>query len=178
MFARGRQLTEELGKPVHGYDVFVEKARSGRHDEHEWTYVRKNGTTLTVNLVVTAAYGTNGAIVGFLGVAMDVTARAKAEQTSRDQAMILDLANDTILVRDTEDRVTYWNQGAVRLYGWSKEEAVGRVSHSLFRTQFPQPLGEINEQLFATGHWEGDLVQTRRDGSLVNVVSSWTLRRD
>jgi two-component system, sensor histidine kinase and response regulator len=178
MFARGRQLTEELGKPVNGYDVFVEKARAGQHDEHEWTYVRKNGTTLTVNLVVTAAYGTNGAIVGFLGVAMDVTARAKAEQTSRDQAMILDLANDTILVRDTEDRITYWNQGALRLYGWSKEEAVGRVSHSLFRTQFPQPLGEINEQLFATGHWEGDLVQTRRDGALVNVVSSWTLRRD
>jgi two-component system sensor histidine kinase/response regulator len=178
MFARGQELTEELGKPVHGYDVFVEKARSGQHDEHEWTYVRKNGTTLTVNLVVTAAYGTNGAIVGFLGVAMDVTARAKAEQTSRDQALILDLANDTILVRDTEDRITYWNQGAVRLYGWSKDEAMGRVSHSLFRTQFSQPLGEINEQLFATGHWEGDLVHTRRDGALVNVVSSWTLRRD
>jgi two-component system sensor histidine kinase/response regulator len=178
MFARGRELTEELGKPVQGYDVFVEKARSGQHDEHEWTYVRKNGTTLKVNLVVTAAYGTSGAIVGYLGVAMDVTARAKAEQISRDQALILDLANDTILVRDTEGRITYWNQGAVRLYGWSKEEAMGRVTHSLFRTQFSQPLGEINEQLFATGHWEGDLVHTHRDGALVNVVSSWTLRRD
>ena len=55
---------------------------------------------------------------------------------------------------------------------------MGRVTHSLFRPQFSQPLGEINEQLFATGHWEGDLVQTRRDGALVNVVSSWTLRRD
>jgi two-component system sensor histidine kinase/response regulator len=178
MFARGQELTEEFGRPVHGYDVFVEKARSGQHDEHEWTYVRKNGTTLTVNLVVTAAYGTNGAIVGFLGVAMDVTARAKAEQTSRDQALILDLANDTIIIRDIEDRITYWNQGAVRLYGWSKEEAMGRVTHSLFRTQFSQPLGEIKEKLFATGHWEGDLVHTRRDGALVNVISSWTLRRD
>ena len=83
--ARGQELTEELGKPVQGFDVFAEKARNGQHEEREWTYVRKDGKTLTVNLVVTASYDTNGAIVGFLGVAMDVTARKEAEDTLRDQ---------------------------------------------------------------------------------------------
>jgi two-component system sensor histidine kinase/response regulator len=178
VIARGRELAEEMGKPVQGFDVFVEKARNGQHEEREWTYVRKDGQTLTVNLAVTASYDTNGTIVGFVGVAMDVTARTKAEKTLRDQALILDLANDTIFIRDTEDRITYWNQGAQRLYGWSKEEAVGRFSHSLFKAQHPQSLHDINAQLLATGHWEGELVHTRRDGTLVTVASSWTLQRD
>src|ERR1700738_1189412 len=118
VLARGRELTEEMGKPVQGFDVFVEKARNGQHEEREWTFVRKDGQTLTVNMAVTASYDANGTIVGFLGVAMDVTARAKAEKTLRDQALILDLAKDSIFIRDTEDRITYWNQGAQRLYGW------------------------------------------------------------
>ena len=178
VIARGRELTEEMGKPVQGFDVLVEKARNGQHEEREWTFVRKDGKTLTVNLAVTASYDTNGTIIGFLGVAMDVTARTRAEKTLRDQALILDLANDSIFIRDTEDRITYWNQGAQRLYGWSKEEALDHVTHSLLKSQHPQPLHDINAQLLATGHWEGELVHTRRDGTLVTVASSWTLQRD
>jgi PAS domain S-box-containing protein len=84
IIARGRALSEELGKPVQGFDVFVEKARNGQHDEREWTYVRKDGQTLTVNLVSTASYDTNGTIVGFLAVATDVTARAQAEKARQE----------------------------------------------------------------------------------------------
>jgi two-component system sensor histidine kinase/response regulator len=178
VITRGRELTEEMGKPVQGFDVFAEKARSDQHEEREWTYVRKDGKTLTVNVLMSASYDSTGTITGFLGVAMDVTARSRAEKTLRDQALILDLANDTIFIRDREDRITYWNQGAQRLYGWSKEEAIGRVTHSLLNTQFPQPLDNINAQLLATGHWEGELIHTRNDGALVTVASSWTLQRD
>src|SRR5271165_4430099 len=178
VIARSRELTEELGKPVQGFDVFVAKARNGQHEEREWTLVRKDGKTLAVNMVVTASYDADGTIVGFLGVAMDVTARTRAEKTLRDQALILDLANDSIFIRDTEDCITYWNQGAQRLYGWSKEEAIGNVTHTLLKTQHPQSLHNINAQLLATGHWEGELVHTRRDGALVTVASSWTLQRD
>jgi two-component system, sensor histidine kinase and response regulator len=178
VIARGRELTQEMGKLVQGFDVFAEKVRAGQHEEREWTYVRKDGKTLTINLVMTASYDTNGVITGFLGVAMDVTARTKAEKALRDQALILDLANDSIFVRDTQDRITYWNQGAQRLYGWSKEEAVGQTTHSLFGMQDAQSLHEINAQLLATGHWEGELVHTRRDGALLTVASSWTLQRD
>jgi PAS domain S-box-containing protein len=178
VIARSRDLTEEMGKPVQGFDVFVEKARNGQHEEREWTFVRKDGKTLMVNMAVTASYDTNGEIVGFLGVAMDVTARTRAEKTLRDQALILDLANDSIFIRDREDGITYWNKGAQRLYGWSKEEALGHVTHSLFKTQFPESIDKINAQLLATGHWEGELVHTRRDGALVTVASSWTLQRD
>ena len=57
-------------------------------------------------------------------------------------------------------------------------EALGRITHSLFKTQFPQSPGDVKAQLLATGHWEGELVHTRRDGALVTVASSWTLQRD
>ena len=96
----------------------------------------------------------------------------------RDQALILDLANDAIFIRDQEDRITYWNQGAQRLYAYAKEEALGQVAHSLFKTKFPRSLDSINAQLLATGHWEGELVHARKDGTLVTVASSWTLQRD
>jgi PAS domain S-box-containing protein len=176
--ARGRELTEEMGKPVQGFDVIVEKARRGQHEEREWTFVRKGGQTLKVNLAMTASYDRHGTIIGFVSVATDVTARSRAEKALRDQALILELANGTVFVRDREDRITYWNQGAQQLYGWSKEEAVGRVTHSLLQTQHPQPLAKIKAQLLAQGHWEGELVHTRRDGALVTVASSWMLQYD
>jgi PAS domain S-box-containing protein len=96
----------------------------------------------------------------------------------RDQAFMLDLANDTIFIRDSQDRIIYWNQGAQRLYGWSKEEALGQVTHSLFKTQFPQPLADIQAQLLAQDHWNGELRHTRRDDSLITVASTWTLQHD
>ena len=178
MIARGKELTEELGRPVEGFEVFVVKPRKDQPEEREWTFVRKDGRHLTVNLVVTASYNAAGKLVGTLGVAMDITARKKAERKLRNQALMLDQANDTIFIRDEEDRITYWNRGAQRLYGWSPEEALGQVTHILFRTQFPQPLDEIKAQLRAEGHWRGELVRTCRDGLQVTVYCSWTLQRD
>lgn len=93
------------------------------------------------------------------------------------QSLLLDLARDTIFIRDHEDRITYWNKGAERLYGWSQQEALGQVTHLLLATRFPQPLDEIAAHVLATGSWNGELVHTRRDGSLLTVVSSWTLQR-
>jgi PAS domain S-box-containing protein len=93
------------------------------------------------------------------------------------QSLLLDLAHDTISIRDHDDRITYWNKGAERLYGWSQQDALGQVTHSLLATRFPQPLDEIAAHVLATGSWNGELVHTRRDGSLLTVVSSWTLQR-
>jgi PAS domain S-box-containing protein len=92
-------------------------------------------------------------------------------------ASMLDLANDTIMIRDLQDRIVYWNQGAERLYGWSKEEAIGKYVHTFLKTKFPQPLSEIFEEFLPTGHWQGVLEHNKKDGTPVMVSSRWTLQR-
>jgi two-component system sensor kinase FixL len=102
----------------------------------------------------------------------------KSAETLREQAALLDLTRDTIFVRDLNDVITYWNRGAEELYGWTRSEAVGKVSHDLTQTVFPAPLNEITAELTRTGRWEGELVHTRRDGTKVVVASRWSLQRD
>jgi PAS domain S-box-containing protein len=90
------------------------------------------------------------------------------------QANLLDLANDAIFVRSAEGRITYWNKGAERLYGWTKEEALGKSTHELVFTEFPTDVSDI----LGRDGWEGELHQRRRDGSRVTVASRWTTLRD
>ncbi len=87
--ARGRQLSARFGRPLAGFDVLVEAARMGGYEEREWTYLRKDGDRITVNLVVTAVRGPNGTLTGFLGIAKDVTALKQATlQTEAQQELL------------------------------------------------------------------------------------------
>ena len=101
-----------------------------------------------------------------------------ANMTLGEQARLLDLTHDTIFVRDMSDVITYWNRGAEQLYGWSADEAVGKVSHQILKTAFPAPLKEITDELLRNGRWEGELVHTKRDGTGVTVASRWSLQQD
>jgi PAS domain S-box-containing protein len=94
------------------------------------------------------------------------------------QASLLNLTHDAIFVRDMNAIITYWNQGAVELYGWTAEETIGKRSHDILRTGFPVPLEEIEAELLRTGRWDGELKHTKADGNVVAVSSRWSLRRD
>ncbi len=102
---------------------------------------------------------------------------AEVEQKNAEiveQAKLMDLANDAILVRTPDDKISYWNRGAARLYGWTAEEVVSRSPQELFQTRFSVPLSEITSSEL----WEGELVQTKRDGSQITVASRWATLRD
>ena len=100
-------------------------------------------------------------------------------QELRHQAELLDLAHDAIVVRDLESyALTYWNRGAEVLYGWAPEEAIGHVSNDILQTQYPEPLEGIMSSFLRHGRWEGELIQTRKDGNEVVVSSRWALQRD
>jgi PAS domain S-box-containing protein len=95
----------------------------------------------------------------------------RAEAILREQANLLNLTHDAIVVRDMKGTVTYWNRGAQELYGWCAEQAVGKVGWELLKTIFPVPLEQIEAEAIAAGRWEGEVVQTRQDGSQVVVAS-------
>ena len=94
----------------------------------------------------------------------------------QEQAHILNLA--TVLIRDTDDRIVQWNDGAHRLYGFDASEATGRISHELLQTRFPEPLQRIREALFRDEKWSGELIHQTKDGRWLVIDSQWLLRRD
>jgi PAS domain S-box-containing protein len=111
----------------------------------------------------------------FSYVATDVTERKKAEEQVAAQARLLDLSGDAILVRDAEDRVAFWSQGAERLYGYTRDEALGREPHELLKTEFPEPLASIRRSLERDGQWQGELLHRTKAGAQVTTLSRWVL---
>jgi len=115
----------------------------------------------------------------------DITERKRAEERLRrsawqlqQQAELLNLAHDTIMVHDMDGRITFWNRGAEQTYGWTREEALGKVSHELLKTRFPHNLMEITAMLLGQGRWDGELTHTTRSDEAIIVSSRWALQRD
>ena len=94
------------------------------------------------------------------------------------QARLLDQTHDSIIFRQLDGRITYWNRGAQELYGWRVDEAIGKRSHDLLRTVFPAPIEDIDAELLRAGVWEGELEHTRIGETKVIVASRWSLSRD
>jgi PAS domain S-box-containing protein len=112
----------------------------------------------------------------FTVILRDVTERKRAEESLRQQAGLLDLT--PVFVRDMDSNIILWTRGAERLYGYSNQEAIGRLSHDLLQTQFPAPLQQIEQTLHARGSWEGELAHRTRDGRQVFVHSHWVIHFD
>jgi len=93
----------------------------------------------------------------------------------REQAHLLDLVLDAIILRDMQGAIISWNQGAEKLYGWTSGEVLGKHAHTLLHTQFPQPLEAIEAEALRAGQWEGELIHTRRDGTPLVVTSRWAV---
>jgi len=108
----------------------------------------------------------------------DITQRRNTEEELAEKARLLDLSHDAIIVRDMGGCIRYWNHGAEGLYGWSREEALGQVSHLLLKTEFPTPVEEMTGELHRTGRWIGELVHTKRDGQRLTVLARKTMDRD
>jgi PAS domain S-box-containing protein len=101
---------------------------------------------------------------------------ARRTEELREKVRLLDLA--PVMVRDLDGRITYWNSGATRLFGYTAEQALGRVSWDLLHTEFPQPVETITEELLRQGHWAGELRKRAADGRVVELAVSWVLNRD
>jgi CDP-glucose 4,6-dehydratase len=124
---------------------------------------------------------TESQIEKYMEIASDKTIPDQASErmpARLNNAELVDLLHETVMIRDMKGKIQYWNRGADEMYGWKSEEVIGNISHELLRTKFPKSLSEIELELAKEGHWQGELVQTRRDGSRVAVTSRWVLKQD
>ena len=116
----------------------------------------------------------------FAYVVEDTTGRKRIEAKLREQASLLDIATDAILVRDIDGRIAYWNKGAEILYGWTVREAIGKVADRLLylddsiEDNLESSNWEIHQSLEATGRWQGERTQVTKSGQIVTVMSRWT----
>lgn len=102
--------------------------------------------------------------------------RQKIDERVVEQASLLDAAYEAIFVRDMEDRITYWNMGAVRTYGWTRSEAIQAKFHELFKTD--PTLQQIHETHLEKGSWEAEVIRYTKDNREITVHARWTLVRD
>ena len=120
-------------------------------------------------------------LVGILVIEVTTSLALQNQSTQialREKAGLLDLTHDTMFVRDMNDIITFWNRAAEELYGWKEEQAIGRMSHELLQTRFPEPLEGILGEVSRGGRWQGDLIHTSRDGTQFTVASRWSLMSD
>ena len=106
--------------------------------------------------------------------------RQRSQQKIREQAALLDIATDAIIVRSLEDKILFWNKGAERLYGWQVEEVLDQNANWLLYEEESLPqLQQVQSELFQTGEWQGELHQVTNADKEIIVYSRWTLvRRD
>ncbi len=143
----------------------------------EYRFERKDGRyayVLDRGYILRAADGTPQRMIGGL---TDLTTRKEAELRLAQQATLLDAAHDAILVMDLSDRITYWNKGAERTFGWSAEDAIGHPAAALFQVD-PVRYREAHDALLEHGQWEGELTKCGRDGAARTVDVRWTLVND
>jgi len=179
----GYTADEVVGKPITvlawpGYeDDMRELVRRIGADEvierYETLRRHKDGRRLVIALTLSPIRDGSGKLIGISKIARDITQQKEREELARRQAQLLDQAYEPILVRDPRNRIVYWNKGAERFYGWTAAEAMGRISHELLQTTFPEPQEEIVRELERQGHWEGELFHRTRGGKRVKVLSRW-----
>jgi PAS domain S-box-containing protein len=152
--------------------TIIRRVRRGDHIEHyETVRRRRDGKLLDVSLTVSPVRDAQGNVVGASKIARNITERKQEVEFLRRQADLLDQSHDAIFTWKIGGGIAYWSKGAERLYGYTAEEAIGRISHELLRTRSHVPMQEIERQIAREGSWLGELSHTTRGGRTVMVES-------
>jgi PAS domain S-box-containing protein len=163
--------------PVPVEEIKAALLRAGRW-EGELVHTKRDGTHVTVASRWSLQRDEKGQPVGTLETNNDITERKGIERSLRRQANLLEQTHDAIIVWEFPRTIVFWNRGAEQLYGFSREEAIGRSSHELLQTEHPLPTAVFEASLEREGEWAGELAQTTRDGRKILVESRHVLVRE
>ncbi len=163
---RAQQLSTELKQTIEpGFDVFVAQAKLGQVQEKEWTYIRKNGSRFPVLLSVTPVCTNEDEIVGFLGIAKDITAQKKAEKLANDITNALD-QTAILAITDAKGIITFVNKKFCAISKYSQDELMGQNHRIINSGHHPRSFFTEMWKTISQGKtWRADIKNRAKDGS-------------
>jgi PAS domain S-box-containing protein len=156
----------------------ITQAATGQLVRFEARHFLADGGYVTVDFSLSPIFDETGKVVMLIPEGRDISDRKAAEHLIIEQAMLLNITTDAIMVRDLANRIRFWNSSAERIYGWSALEAIDRDANSLF---YPDPVPAAVTALATVlqqGEWQGELEKITKTGQTVIAQSRWTLVRD
>jgi len=180
ILARAAYTPEELiGRPV--TDVYANPSdrepfiqllmKQGFVRDYELDLKAKDGRIFTVSATTHFIIGENGTPIGIEGILHDITERKKAEEQIKQQAMLIDIINDAIILLDRQYNILSWNKGAERMYGYTSEEAMGKNIIELLKIKSViEPTISDTVNLYEKdGEIKTELLMTTKDGRELHV---------
>lgn len=186
--ALGKQLHELLGQSIceffHTNDFpqikeDISNLISAPHDKitNEYRLLTVNGVRW-LQWNITPIVNEGGEVLELQGVGRDITQRKRAEEKIREQAALLDIVTDAILVLDLQGKILFCNQGAEQIYGWQTQEVLGKDIRDMFNNINLLQLESSLAAVIASGSWQGELSKFTKSGQEIVVASRWTLMYD
>ncbi|MCB4359906.1 sensor domain-containing protein [Quatrionicoccus australiensis] len=165
--SRARLLSFELERDVRpDFEVFVARLADNQAAHEEWTYVRKDGSQFPVELTVSALKDSRGRLIGYLGIASDISWRTRLEQDMQIAALAFK-SQAAIMVTDAERRILRVNPAFTTLTGYSAEESMGRTPAMLKSGRHDAMFyRQMWDSLNANGHWQGEVWNRRKSGGI------------
>jgi PAS domain S-box-containing protein len=155
-----------------------ERRRQGKSEQYTSVLMRRDGTRFTAVVRAVPHRSDTGAVVGSLALIAPTEGETPAATPPEEDTGLLEKAQDAVFVCDPDDHILFWNRAAAQLYGWTAEEARGKPSAELLRSESIHRPGGAAHTALIEGYWAGELRQQKRDGTVVLVDSRWTLVRD
>lgn len=153
---------------------------SGKKEvSYETTQYQTNGTRITLIIDSIPYKSPEGEFLGLIQNYTDITDRKNAEEQVRYQAKLVEDVSNAIISTDLDFNIKSWNSAAETLYGWNADEAIGKNVQDLIPIEYPYDDQEnVLKQFGENGYWSGEVLQPRKNGTLINILSSVTRFKD
>jgi len=147
--------------------------------ELDATWLSRSGETHTIHQRFSILGNPASRQTTIILTGLDITANRRQQFQLEQQAALLEIAHEIIIVRDLDDTITFWNPAAEKIYGYSAREAIGkRLEDLLYQGHDPEPTKRAKAAVKHHGHWSGDLYPVSREGKRLIIQSNWTLVHD